>query len=122
MSMGNICARHLPGSFATMPWDRIALQKAMIEGIGKMAKTIEDIDHMGQTNPLGELMNEAQVLFSCYVECLRLVGVPFWTIADRMHDRLLSVESKHMWHNNYIEEIDRLMGEYDDERRDTEGR
>lgn len=116
MSMSNICARHLPGSFATMKWDKKQLQDAMINAIGKMAKTIEDIDHMGQVNPLGDLNTESQILFSCYVDCLRRVGIPFWTIADQLHDRLLDVESKHIWHNQYIEEIDRLMTEYDNEQ------
>jgi hypothetical protein len=116
LSMANICAKHLPGSFATMPWRIDQSKDAMIEAIGKMAKTIEDIDHMGQTNPLGELWSEAMMLFSTYVSCLRLVGTPFWTVTETIEDRLLGVEAKHIWHNNYFDEIERLMEEYDSER------
>lgn len=116
MSMSNVMGRHMAATFATMPWERGELQKAMITAIGKMAKTIEDIDHLNQTNPLHELVNEVHVLFSCYSHCLKLVGIPFHTVTDLMHDRLLEVESKHMWHNNYLDEIDALMDAYDTER------
>lgn len=116
LSMANICGKLVPGSFATMPWTNETARDAMISGIGKMAKTIEDIDHMGQTNPLGELWTECMVMFSAYVHCLRQVGVPFWELTEAVNERLLAGESKHMFHNNYIEEIDRLMEEYETER------
>jgi hypothetical protein len=116
LSMTNICGKLVPGTFATMPWMNISARESMITSMGKMAKTIEDIDHMGQSNPLGELWNECMVLFSCYVHCLKLMGIPFWEMFDKVHDRLLAVEAKHMWHNNILDEIDRLMEEYDSER------
>lgn len=116
MSMANICGKPLPGSFATMPWETKQAKDALIETMGKMAKTIEDIDHMAQTNPIGELWNHCMMMFSVYVHCLRLAGFPFWNLTDQLHDRLLLVETKHMWHNNYLDEIDRLMEEYDSER------
>lgn len=116
LSIANICGRTVPGTFATMPFTGIRARDEMIGAVGKMAKTIEDIDHMGQTNPIGELWTQGCVLFSIYTHCLSLVGIPFWEMLDKVHDRLLSVESKHMWHNNYLDEIDHLMEEYDMER------
>lgn len=116
LSIANICGYTIPGSIATTPWTDIQARNVMIAAIGKMAKTIEDIDHMGQTNPLGELWSRGMDLFSVYTHCLRLVGIPFWEMVDSIHDRLLAVESKHIWHNNYLDEIDHLMEEYDSER------
>jgi hypothetical protein len=113
LSVANICGRRLPGSFATMPWPDNQARDAMIASIGKMAKTIEDIDHMGQTNPIFELWTECTIMFSTYVDCLRLVGVPFWEMVDAVNARLLAVESKHMYHKHYVEWIDERMGLYD---------
>lgn len=112
MSMANICGKKLPGSFATMPWLIVDTRTTMIKSMGKMAKTIEDIDHMGQTNPIGELWGECMLMFSCYVTCLRLVGIPFWEMVDAVHERLLAVESKHIYHKFILKEIDAKMDVY----------
>ena len=112
MSMANICGKKLPGSFATMPWETKQAKDTLIETIGKMAKTIEDIDHMAQTNPIGELWNSAMMLFSVYVHCLKLSGVPFWEMVEAVDAHLLAVESKHMYHRFYLEQIDAKMGLY----------
>lgn len=113
LSMANICGKDLITSMMSFPWVKDGAVSAMIETIGKLAKTIEDIDHMGQTNPIGEIYTSINTLAAVYAGALSLVGIPFQDVVEHIHERLLSVESKHMWHSRYLEEIDAKMYAYD---------
>lgn len=113
LSMANICGKHLITSLATFPWHKEGATDAMIEAVGTMAKTIEDIDHMGQTNPLGEIFGMVNVLLGVYTGALSLVGIEFQDIVEHIDERLLQVESKHMWHDRYLEMIIYWMARYD---------
>lgn len=113
LSMANICGKHLMTSMASFPFQQKGVTDAMIEAVGKMAKTIEDIDHMGQTNPLGEIYAMVNAMLSVYASTLSLVDIPFQDIVKHIDERLLQVESKHIWHDRYYEQITYWMGMYD---------
>jgi hypothetical protein len=113
LSMSNICGKHLITSMASFPWHKEGVINAMIEAVGKMAKTIEDIDHMGQTNPLGEIFGMVNAMLGVYASSLSLVGIEFQDIVEHIDERLLQVESKHIWHDRYLEQITMWMDKYD---------
>lgn len=110
MSVMNVCGKPLWTHIENLrTFTRQEAIDLAILHMGKMAKTIEDIDHMGQTNPLGEIHESTLMLFNAYVALYMSEGN---TLQDYFHaarERLLTIERKHIWADEYMAEIDFLM-------------
>lgn len=118
LSMANVCNKKLGDVIdvrgLTVP-DACGL---LLRRMGMMAKTIEDIDHMGQTNPLGEIMESAALMAGCYVS-LYALSYPEYNcfLRDMMYDnvekRLLEGERRNIFFGKHIVEMNRRMQIYD---------
>lgn len=117
MSVMNVCAKPLWAQIENLRgFTRQEAIDLAIMHMGKMAKTIEDIDHMGQTNPLGEIFESSIVLFNAYAAIYMSEGN---TLQDYFHaarERLLSIERKHIWAEEHMAEIEFLMANREPEQ------
>lgn len=69
----------------------------LIRQVGSLAKTIEDIDHMGQTNPIGEVVGALQEMMRCYTDIYSYFSNDERSLVERIYDRLNFIEEKNMY-------------------------
>lgn len=118
LSMANVCNKRLGDVIDQRVMDKKDACELLLRRMGMMAKTIEDIDHMGQTNPLGEIMESAALMAGCYVN-LYVLSYPEYhhSLRDVMYDsvekRLLEGERRNIYFGKHIVEMNRRMQNYD---------
>jgi hypothetical protein len=118
LSMANVCNKRLGDVIDQRVMDKEDACGLLLRRMGMMAKTIEDIDHMGQTNPLGEIMESAALMAGCYVN-LYVLSYPEYhcSLRDMMYDmvekRLLEGERRNIYFGKHIVEMNRRMQNYD---------
>lgn len=98
LSMMNVCNYRVE-SF--IPLEDCTPIHLMVRHMGKMAKTIEDIDHMGQTNPLGEIISSVEVLLAVYHKQFEMTGGDLKELISRIYRRLVAVEEKNVFYKKY---------------------
>ena len=70
----------------------------LVECSGKLAKVVEDIDHMGQENPLGDVVNILKSMTDAYATLYTAFnGNTEGALVEAMYRRLNQVEMKHIW-------------------------
>lgn len=70
----------------------------LVECSGKLAKVVEDIDHMGQENPLGDVVNILKSMTDAYATLYTSFnGNTEGALVEAMYRRLNQVEMKHIW-------------------------
>lgn len=118
LSMSNVCNKKLGDVVDQRVMNDVDACGLLLRRMGMMAKTIEDIDHMGQTNPLGEIMESAALMAGCYVN-LYVLSFPEYhhSLRDMMYDmvekRLLEGERRNIFFGKHIVEMNRRMQHYD---------
>lgn len=118
LSMFNVCGSLMSSQIENrrlMPTDAAEL---LLRSVGRMAKTIEDVDHMMQTKPLEEIMERAAVMAVAYMNIAELNFTEYnvFNLSAMLHqvdERLLSVEKKNIFFDKHIIEINRRMHIYD---------
>lgn len=79
------------------PWAVENCVSNLIRQVGALAKTIEDIDHMAQTNPIGEVVGSLQEMTRCYTDIFTYFGNDERALVERIYDRLNFIEEKNMY-------------------------
>lgn len=69
----------------------------LVTSTGKLAKTIEDIDHMAQTNPIGEIVGVLQEMMRCYTDIFTYFGETERDVIEKIYARLNFIEEKNMY-------------------------
>lgn len=114
LSMANVCNKRLHEFTQGAYVSKETSCEVLLREMGKMAKTIEDIDHMGQTNPLGEIMTSAGLMADCYMNLYtRCIGefnvFNLNAMFDHVEDRLLKGEQKNIHFKRHIADINWKM-------------
>ena len=100
LSTLNVCNRKMSDLLDKyMIWDLNECADQLIVSMGKMAKTVEDIDHMAQIRPLGTMVELTKVMTQAYIN--------LWTFSsdrdgvnhllEACYHRLNEVERKHIF-------------------------
>ncbi|MNO19230.1 hypothetical protein D3C76_89580 [compost metagenome] len=98
LSMLNVANKSYSGlRSATHPWAFDLSISSLIRQQGVLAKTIEDIDHMAQTNPIGEVVGAVQEMMKCYTSIFSYFGDDERTLVERIYDRLNFIEEKNIY-------------------------
>lgn len=69
----------------------------LIRKVGALAKTVEDIDHMAQTNPIGEVVDSLETMMQCYTGVFRYFGESERDLIEQIYARLNFIEEKNMY-------------------------
>lgn len=69
----------------------------LIRKVGALAKTVEDIDHMAQTNPIGEVVDSLQTMMHAYTGIFRYFGESERDLIEQIYARLNFIEEKNMF-------------------------
>lgn len=69
----------------------------LIRKVGALAKTVEDIDHMAQTNPIGEVVDSLETMMQCYTGIFRYFGESERDLIEQIYARLNFIEEKNMY-------------------------
>lgn len=118
LSMANICNQSLFNALEERQFSRQDAAEVLLRQVGLMAKTVEDIDHMAQTNPLGDIMANAAIMAMCYMSlylhsndapCTRHLEGMF----GQLEHRLLSGERKNIHFREHIKAITAKMQQYE---------
>lgn len=111
LSISNIVNEKIPLKTFEGDWKpKQLIRDYSIGSMGRLAKIIEDIDHMAQVNPLQQIHTENLILLAAYVGYLRMAGIStFEKLFEGIGFRLEAVESKHMFHDKFQEEIKLLL-------------
>lgn len=117
LSMANVCNKSLFEAMEDRKLSRTDAAELLLRRMGMMAKTIEDIDHMAQSNPLGEIMESAAIMASCYMNLfLRFNGDESpHNLAEMfklVEERLLGGESKNIHFREHNKVITGRMQQY----------
>lgn len=116
MSVMNVCGKPLWKQIEHMRgFTRQEAIDMLILHMGKMAKTIEDIDHMAQTNPLGEIFESTVMLFNAYAAIYMSEGNTLQDYFDAAQARVIAVERKMIWCEERMAEIEFLMANRESE-------
>lgn len=92
----------------------------LIRNMGNLAKVVEDVDHMAQSNPLGSMVEHLNVMCQCYLS-LYAAGVDQTLDAGGngamrrlfidLEERLVEVEKKSMFYDELKTQIDQATKE-----------
>jgi hypothetical protein len=125
LSMFNVCGKLLSAHIEPNHNDTLACSEILLHGVGRMAKTIEDVDHMMQTRPLEEIMERAALMAVSYMN-IAVRNFPEYNVFNlnavmhQVEDRLLEVERKNIYFDKHIVEINRRMQIYDTLHREAQ--
>ena len=95
MNVANKLYSGLKGHGAPWPYENCV--SILIRQMGSLAKTIEDIDHMAQTNPIGEVIGALQEMMHCYTDMYTYFGDNERTMIEQIYTRLNFIEGKHIY-------------------------
>lgn len=109
MSMMNCCNHQIGAFMDTAHWDKDTPLYLLIRHMGTMSKTVEDVDHMGQTNPLKSIIESVEVMLAAYFKLFERGGGDFHYLTGRIHQRLTEVEKKSIFFDRLDIEMDKLL-------------
>lgn len=118
LSMANICNKSMFEALEDRQYSRQDAAEVLLRHVGLMAKTVEDIDHMAQTNPLGDIMANSATMAMCYMSLyLHSNEAPSTRYLEGMfgqlEHRLLSGERKNIHFREHIKAITAKMQQYE---------
>jgi hypothetical protein len=108
-SMMNTCNYQFEEFMSSEGWDGDAPLNLLIRHVGILAKAIEDVDHMGQKNPLKTVIESVEVMMAAYYELWKQVGGDFRYLMKRIYDRLIEVEKKNIFYSYHEAEMKALI-------------
>jgi hypothetical protein len=79
------------------PWPFEVCASLIIKHVGRLAKTVEDIDHMAQTNPIGEVVGVLQEMTHCYTDIFTHFGDSERDMIEKVYARLNFIEEKNIY-------------------------
>ncbi|MCY1279640.1 hypothetical protein D9M68_18090 [compost metagenome] len=109
LSMLNCCNYQFEEFLGTEGWDELSPINLLIRHIGILSKTIEDVDHMGQTNPLYAIVDSVKIMMTAYYELWKQVGGDFRELVRRIYQRLIDVEKKNIFFEHHDAEMKSLI-------------
>lgn len=99
LSMLNVANKLYSGLRNTgAPWVFDIAAVELVRSTGKLAKTVEDIDHMAQTNPIGEVVSVLQSMTHYYTSIFHsFTGEDERDLVEQIYARLNFIEEKNMY-------------------------
>lgn len=98
LSMLNVANKLYSDTKSTdAPWPYEVNIGELIRKVGTLAKTVEDIDHMAQTNPIGEVVTALQTMMHAYTGIFCYFGGGERGLIEQIYARLNFIEEKNMF-------------------------